>query len=276
VEVFLGGLSSIFYGVGDFLGGEGAKRAPAASIVLWAGVVSFPLMAVLAFVVGGDPTTNDLLLGAIAGAMGSVGLVALFAGLSRGQAAAVAPAAAAIGAMLPVGVGVLGGERPSTLAWLGVAIAIPAILLCAWVVDPGDVPGGGLAYGLVAGLGFGGFTAVINFTSDASKLFPLVTSRATTMAMILLISAFGLWRVTGFSKVPKPIVIGSGVLDVAGNVAVLLALRAGSLALAAVSASFYPAITVVMARLVNAERLHVRQVFGLLLALVALAAIAVG
>lgn len=233
-------------------------------------------MAVVAFAVGGDTTTTDLVLGALAGAMGAVGLVALFAGLSRGHAAAVAPAAAAFGAILPVVVGVMGGERPSALAWLGVLVALPAILLCAWVVDPGDVPGGGLAYGLVAGLGFGGFTSVISFTSDASNLFPLVTSRATAMGMVLLISVLGFWRVTRFSKVPAPIVIGSGVLDVAGNVAVLLALRAGSLALAAVSASFYPAITVVMARVVNAEHLHYRQVFGLVLSLVALAAIAVG
>ena len=96
------------------------------------------------------------------------------------------------------------------------------------------------------------------------------------MLVVLLIGLVGMWRITGFSTIPKAIVISNGVLDVSANVTLLLALRAGSLALAAVAASFYPAITVLMARLVNGEHLHVRQLAGLGLAVVALAAIAVG
>ena len=60
------------------------------------------------------------------------------------------------------------------------------------------------------------------------------------------------------------------------NVALLLALRAGSLALVAVAASFYPAVTVLMARVINSEHLRKRQILGLGLTLVALAAIAFG
>jgi uncharacterized membrane protein len=76
--------------------------------------------------------------------------------------------------------------------------------------------------------------------------------------------------------VPAPIVVGNALLDVAGNVTLLLALRAGSLALAAVAASFYPAVTVIMARLVNAEHLQRRQLIGLGLTLIAMTAIAAG
>ena len=65
--VLLGGLSSLLFGIGDFLGGEGAKRAPAASIVLWAGVISFPLIAVAALIVGGSASTGDWVFGAAAG-----------------------------------------------------------------------------------------------------------------------------------------------------------------------------------------------------------------
>jgi hypothetical protein len=63
---------------------------------------------------------------------------------------------------------------------------------------------------------------------------------------------------------------------VSGNVALLLAVRAGSLALAAVAASFYPAVTVIMARMVNSEHLLGRQVFGLGLTVLAMTAIALG
>ena len=274
--VLLGALSSVLYGLGDFLGGEGAKRVSAATVVIWAGVVSFPLIGVVAFVTGGDATSRDLWLGAAGGVAGAVGLVTLFAGLGRGQTAAVAPAAAAFSGVLPVLVAVFSGDAIGRLTWLGVGIAVPAIILCSWVADPGEVPFGGVWYGLVAGLGFGAYTVLLDLTGSGSELLPLVPARAATMLTVAAISLAGLWRVSGFATIPKGIVFGNGLLDVSGNVALLLALRAGTLAPVAVAASFYPAVTVVMARLVNSEHLRMRQIVGIVLTLSSLAAIALG
>ncbi len=203
-----------------------------------------------------------------------MGLVSLFAGLGRGQAAAVAPTAAAVAAILPVVVAVVGGERPSVLAWVGVVVAIPAIVLSAWVADPGESLRGSVSYGLLAGLGFGGFTAIIGFTDPNSNLLPLISSRASTMAVVLVLTAFGVWKLVGFGSSPRLLVAGNALLDVSGNVALLLAIRAGSLALAAVAASFYPAVTVLLARLVNGEHLRVRQIAGIALTVMAMSAIA--
>ena len=83
-------------------------------------------------------------------------------------------------------------------------------------------------------------------------------------------------RVCGFSSEPKWIILGNGLLDVSGNVTLLIALRVGSLAPVAVAASFYPAVTVLMARVVNAEHLRGRQIVGLVFTLAALAVIAAG
>jgi drug/metabolite transporter (DMT)-like permease len=157
-----------------------------------------------------------------------------------------------------------------------VTVAVPAIVLCASVEDRGASDRGGVLFGLVAGLGFGGFTAVIRFTGEESNLLPLVTSRASTMLVVLFLSLLGVWKLTGFGETPRPIVLGNALLDVTGNVALLLAVRAGSLALAAVAASFYPAVTVIMARIVNSEHLLGRQVFGLGLTVLAMTAIALG
>lgn len=276
MEVLFGGVTSLLYGVADFLGGQAAKRVSAASVVLWSGVIGFPFMVVLAAGVGGEASPADYLLGAVAGALGSVGLVLLFAGLGRGQAAAVAPVSAAVAAILPLAVALVDGERPSALAWIGVAIAIPAIALCAWVTEPGDVPFGGFLYGLAAGIGFGGFTALIRFTSPDSNLLPLIASRGSTMAMVLILAGFGVWRVGRFSSTPRGIVAANAILDASANVTLLVALRAGSLALAAVAASFFPAITVMLARWFNHEHLAVHQVAGLALSVAAIAAIAAG
>lgn len=276
MEILLGGLSSLFFGVADFLGGEGARRASAASIVLWAGVISYPIILVTAVVVGGDAGISDYLLGLLAGSSGAIGLVALFAGLSRARAAVVAPVAAALSAVIPVIGGVIQGERPSAVAWTGVAIGIPAIVMCAWVEGGRRSHGGGFGYGVIAGAGFGGFAVIIDQTSPDSNLLPLITSRAATMLVMLVVGLAGGWALAGFRKMPRRVVIGNGLFDVSGSVALLLALRQGSLALAAVAASFYPAITVLLAKVVNAEHLRARQVIGIALTLVALTLIALG
>jgi drug/metabolite transporter (DMT)-like permease len=263
VEVLLGGLSSLLYGVADFLGGQAARRVSAASVVVWAGVVSLPVLTVVALVVGGDADPSDFLIGAAAGACGALGLVALFAGLSRGSAAVVAPLSAALSAAFPVVVGVAGGEQPTTLAWIGLALALPAIALCSWVADPHGVRAEGLLFGTAAGLGFGGFAVVIRLTDPASNLLPLIASRGATMTVVLAVGLLGIWQVVGWRRIPAPLVVANGLFDVAGNVTLLLALRAGSLALAAVAASFYPAVTVAMARVIGHEHLRKRQIVGL-------------
>jgi drug/metabolite transporter (DMT)-like permease len=276
VGIFLGGASSLLYGIGDFLGGEGAKRVTAPTVVLWAGVVSVPLIAIFALLIGGAADVSDLWLGAAAGSAGALGLVTLFAGLSKGQAAAVAPAAAVLSGVFPLVVGVVGGETLSGLDWAGVSVAVPAIVLCSWVAEPGEVPLGGVWYGLLAGLGFGAYTIIINLTSEGSGLLPLVPARVATMLVVAFIATAGVWSVAPFRTSPRRIIVGNGLLDVSGNVALLLALRAGSLGRVSIAASFYPAVTVVMARLVNSESLARRQLAGIGLTLFALAAIAGG
>jgi drug/metabolite transporter (DMT)-like permease len=274
--VFLGGLSSLLYGVGDFLGGEGAKRVTAATVVLWAGVFSVPLIAIFALALGGTAEASDLWLGVAAGSAGALGLVTLFAGLGKGQAAAVAPAAAVLSGVFPLVVGVATGERLSGLEWVGIAVAVPAIVLCSWVADPGELPLGGLWYGLAAGLGFGAYILLINLTSEGSGMLPLVPARIASMAVVAALTGAGIWSVSAFRASPLVIVAGNGLLDVSGNVALLFALRAGSLGRVSIAASFYPAVTVLMARLFNSEHLAGRQIAGLALTLLALAAIAAG
>jgi drug/metabolite transporter (DMT)-like permease len=262
--------------VGDFLGGEGAKRVTAATVVFWAGVFSVPLITVSALALGGTAETADLVLGATAGSVGALGLVTLFAGLGKGYAAAVAPAAAVLSGVFPLVVGVVTGERLSGLEWVGVAVAVPAIVLCSWVADPGELPMGGLWYGLAAGLGFGAYTILINMTSEGSGLLPLIPARVAAMVVVAALSAIGVWSVSSFRSAPVLIIAGNGLLDVSGNVALLLALRAGSLGRVSIAASFYPAVTVLMARLINTEHLAKRQIVGLTLTLFALSAIAAG
>jgi drug/metabolite transporter (DMT)-like permease len=276
VEVLLGAISSLLYGVADFIGGEGARKVTAATFVLWAAVFSFPLLVVISIIVGGTAGNSDYIFGTLAGMSGAVGLVLLFAGLAVGRAAVVAPTAAAIGAVIPVVAGIIGGDRPSPLAWFGVALAIPAIVLSAWAADEEGSEPNGFAYGFSAGIGFGGFAILIGMTADGSGLFPLAAARGAMILVIFGISLAGAWQIQRLSEAPIRLVLSNSIMDVTANIALLLALRAGSFSLGVVAASFYPAVTVALARVVNHEALRRRQIAGIALTLVALAFIALG
>lgn len=274
--VLLGALSSLLYGLGDFAGGEAARRAPASSVVLWAGLASFPVILAAALLIGGSASHADLLYGLAAGSAGALGLVLLFAGLARGNAAAVAPAAAAVMAVFPLTIAVALGERPSVMAWSGVALAIPAIVLCSWTASRGDVPVGGLSYGVVAGVMFGVYVVLISQTGEASNLLPLIPARLATIGVVAAVALAGVWKVQRFGRMPKGWVIGNGLLDVAGNVAFIIGLRIGPLSLVSVAAATSPAVTVALASIINREKLRKRQILGLVLVLVALALITLG
>lgn len=276
MEVLLGGLSSVLYGIADFLGGEASRKVTAATVVVWSGVLSFPFLLVVGVILGGDAGLSDYVYGALSGMSGAVGLVMLFAGLARGRAAVVAPLAAALGAVVPVVVGILSGDRPSTTAWIGVAIAAPAIALSAWVKDDGGSVQAGLLYGTVAGISFGAFASLIGQTNPDSSLLPLIVARGSLVVLIVGLSMAGVWAVERFSSAPRSLVVANSILDVTANVSLLYALRAGSFALAAVAGSFYPAVTVILARTVNGEHLRKRQMAGIGLTLFALALIALG
>lgn len=274
--VLLGALSSVLYGLGDFLGGEGAKRVSAATVVFWAGVISLPLIVIASVVVGGEASAPDYWWGAAAGASGAFGLVFLFTGLGRGQAAAVAPAAAALSAIFPVAIALFLGATLTTGAWVGLLIAVPAIVLCSWVPDAGEVALGGVWYGLAAGVGFGGYLVLIDMTTEGSGLFPLVPARTSTVVVVLVLVGARIWGLSSLARAPRGPIIGNGVLDVAGNITLLLGLRTGNLVAVVIAASFYPAVTVLLARVVNGERLWRRQLAGVALTLVALIAISLG
>jgi len=64
------------------------------------------------------------------------------------------------------------------------------------------------------------------------------------------------------------------VLSALANLAFLLAVRSGELAIVAVIAALFPAVTVVLARLVLRERLHPAQVAGLVAAALAVSLLA--
>ena len=103
-----------------------------------------------------------------------------------------------------------------------------------------------------------------------------LASAQTTTVLILTAIALG----SGTRVIPPRDAVPSsaavGVLHLSGAVLFLVALQRGLLTLVAVVQSLYPAVTILLARLVLKERLASRQVAGLIVAGVGVALIGLG
>ncbi len=276
MAVLLSLLAALTYGLADFFGGLASKRASAWGVALIGALAGSVLILVAAAVLGGDPTVADYWWGAAAGVGNGFGTAFLYRGLSSGRMGVVAPVSGVGAAVIPVVVGVLLGERPAPLVWVGIVVALPAIWLVArQPAGPSVASPGGLVDGALAGLGFGFLFVAFGQISDDAGLGPLVGGQVVAAAVIVVVASLlrSPWRPS------RPAVLGgvlAGSLSAVATVCFLLATREGLLSVTAVLTSLYPAFTVVLAATVLREHVHRAQAAGLLLCAVAVTMVAAG
>ena len=168
-------------------------------------------------------------------------------------------------------------QNNGALAWVGMVLAIPAMLLIP-ATESADVHGRAghraAVLGSIAGLGFGLFGILISLTSSESGLWPLAGSRFGSLALMAIVVPLMKARFVP-ERSAWPTVAAAGILDMTANVLFLLAVREELLSLVAVIMAFYPASTILLARIVLDERTVRRQLAGLALAGVAVTLIAV-
>ena len=279
VAIILAGFSALMYGAADFYGGLGTRKSPLVSVLAVSQLVGLVVaLGASVFLAGALPTATDLAWGAISGVCGTAGLAALYTALATTLVAVASPVAAVIGAVVPVVLGVSVGERPGSLAWIGIGLAVPALVLLS-AGPAGDGKTSALVrraalLGAAAGMGFGLFFFAISRTSHTSGLWPLVAARASTISIVALFAVFS-GRSLRPARAGLTIILLSGLLDMGANIAFLLASRAGMLSTVAVVVSLYPGPTVLLAWLVLRERLTPARVLGLVLALAGVALISV-
>lgn len=298
MAVLLALAAAVAYGVSDVTGGSAARRASPLAVTAVASIIGLLSLPVLLVLAPGQPGLVALGLGFLAGTIGGVGLALYFTGMRDAAMGIVSPLSAVAAASLPVGIGVILGERPSALAWVGIGIALPAIWLATRdggdedhvaapppgvVAAPHHAPssttsttgGRGVVFGLMSGACFGLFFVLLDATPADSGAWPLVGGKLGAIAGILL-----LMRARGTPLTVPPgtrgLVTTSGLADAVANLCFLLATRAGLLSIASVVASQYPIVVVVLSVILLGERLERAQQAGAALALLAVALITLG
>jgi drug/metabolite transporter (DMT)-like permease len=247
-------------------------------------LVSYPiamvLLAVLAAIVGGHISGDAVFWGALCGISQAFGVWWFYAALGAGPISVVSPLTAVLVAAIPVGVGLVMGDRPGAIAGIGVVVALMAVVLVSREATDEDVTphkftatvawltvGSGLAFGL-------NFVLINQAPVDA-KLWPLVFARVSASVLVVVIAAMSA-NLRAPSGVPLRLAVLAALLDTGANIAMLLALQASLLSLAGVLMSLYPVATVLLAIVVLRERVTRWQAVGMVLALAAVAMITAG
>jgi len=268
---------ALFWGVGDFLGGLAARRLAVLAVLAVSQAVGLAGVALWVWLASDPfPGFAELLPAAAAGVAGLVGLGALYRGLAVGAMGIVAPISAA-SPVVPLAVDAARGVVPGTLQWLGVALVLAGIVTLS--LEPSALGGQRIAAGaglaVVAALGFGCFIVGLDAGADESAPWAVVAARSTSVTLAIAAAIL-----TSTSLRPPrrllPTLAGVGVFDTAANVCVAFATTKGAAGIVAVLSALYPIVTVVLARLVLAEKLSVERRIGGVVALSGAALVAAG
>ena len=272
--IFFGLISALTWGTGDFSGGLASQRTRVVIVVIvsqFVGAICLLGMALLG--AEGLPSAADVGLGIVAGIFSAMGLLAFYHGLATSQMGTFASLAAAISALVPMGVGVWLEGIPAAHRLAGFGLAILAVWIISQQSARSSVHLRSLALAVIAGFGFSLFFICIDQTSAGAILWPLIVGRLSSVVLLTFVSVIvGQWAKPATHQ--WPIIALTGLFDSAGNAFYALSASAGRLDMAAILASLYPAATVVLAWLILGERLTRPQWTGVTMILLAMVLIA--
>ncbi|QNK80164.1 EamA family transporter [Nakamurella sp. PAMC28650] len=286
MTILLALLSGLMWGAADYFGGSASRRAPALLVVLISQAAGWTFVILTAWASGGfSAPTGYLPWGIAAGLAGAAALLLFYRALAIGAMGVVSPIAA-LGVVVPVGIGLLTGALPSMLSVAGIAVAVAGVVATAG-------PGRGGAHGvrhrrsvlmaIGSAAGFGLVLAAISRGSASSTVMTMVVMRSTSVPLLVVVAAISFRSglrpaVRQILRTPRlvGIILVCGVFDVGANLLFGIASHGGALAIVAVLGSLYPAGTVLLARVLDEERLSGVQNAGVVAALAGVAMIAAG
>jgi len=271
-------LSSFLWGSADFYGGKLAKRYPSIAVTGLSQSMGL-LFGIIAIILTSSFHSPNLswssyfLPGIVAGISGFLGLTFFYAGLATGRMGVVSPISS-LGALIPLTVALINGERPTTLQLLGMGIA----LLGAFCASGPEIQSGlslkPLALALGATFGFGAALTFMAMGSKDSSLLTMTTMRVTSVSIAALI-ALRFRSIGGIPAKTLPLLIFIGIADFLANFLIGLATTKGLVSITMVLGSLFPIVTSVMAFKFLHERLHRVQYVGIVFAIIGISLISI-
>ena len=269
--------ASVSWGVADFLGGLKTRTIPLVTVLALAQPIGLALVVVIVFASGHTSIPASALWAVPAAILGAAGIAAFYRGMAIGTISIVAPIAAT-GAAIPVVVGIVLGDRPSALQLAGFPIAIAGVVLASRETGPnthGARLGAGVAWALVAAIGFGGYFVPMHEASEEDFLAAALVFKLSIA--VLLVAVFVAMRpAVRLGRGDTAAIAAIAVSDTSGNVFFAAASTLGLVSVVSVLASLYPVTTVALAWLYLGERIGRTQRIGVVVTLAGVVAVSAG
>jgi drug/metabolite transporter (DMT)-like permease len=244
-------------------------------------VVTQPAGLVIALIAlplfGADALPADKLAIAFAGGIAVMGaLGAFYSAMAMGTMSVVAPIAA-LGVVVPVGVGLAGGEAPGALALIGLVVAVIGVVVLSYEDEPDHAEVGKrvILLALISAIGFGTFFTLLDAAASDKPGWAIVAAR--TGGTVMVLAAVAIAR-PSLKAIPAalPVLLAMAFFDITANSLFTVASTMGLLPLVAVGGSMYPAFTIALAHFVIGERLRLPQRAGVAMALAGVLMISAG
>jgi len=269
-------LASLAWGFGDFLGGTKSRVMPVLVVMAVSQPFGLVAAAIAVAVRGSGPPGPEVAWAALAGVMGTLGLVAFYRGMAAGAISVVVPLAAAA-AGIPVIWGLAQGDSVSFLQELGFVAALGGGLMTS-LERGGDRArfASGTGWAVLALLGFGGYFIPLHASATHDWLWPSLVFRSTSVTLVWTAVLLSRQSVRGVRPHLAALAV-VGLLDTGGNTLFAAASEShGLLSVVSVLASLYPVVTVLLARHVLRERVERSQELGVIVTLAGVVLISAG
>jgi drug/metabolite transporter (DMT)-like permease len=267
------------WGAADFAGGYASRRTNAFVFTAFSHLCAFGVMLAIAFAQrGAFPDRASILWAIIAGALGGFSLAIFYRALATGQMGLAAPVGALLGAAIPTLVDIALEGAPSRWSVGGFALAIIALWLITRPEPSGENDESGhpkgVAAAALAGVGFAGFYLCIHQATGSPSWIAAISRIGSVTATAIAVLATR--APVNLDRSATALGCLAGSLDIIASALFIYASQHGRLDEAVVITSLYPAITVLLARIVLKERFSRWKFVGLLAALAAVPLIAAG
>ena len=262
--------SSAVWGTADFVGGLMSKRLQPIRVValsqlggLVAALVYFGSVSVW----GSHGTSAPcawLSWGFAAGVSGAIGLLFLYAALATGTMGVVSPITA-LGAVVPVILGVLRGDTWSLTIGLGLFIALVGAVLASGPELDGEVGRRPVVLACISAIGFGFALYCMDGGARHDLSGAMVGMRCGGLSLLLPLLCWAVWtKRAGVTPTRRELTLLPllGVGDLTANLLFAAASANGQVSVVSVLGSLYPVATLVWARVLLHERLRTIQLIG--------------
>jgi drug/metabolite transporter (DMT)-like permease len=272
-------MAVFLWGIADFSGGCGSRRSDAFVVTAFSYICAFAAMLAVALAHNGVfPDRASIVWALIAGSVGGFSLALFYRSLAMGKMGLSAPIGALLGAAIPTLVDIALEGAPSRWAVGGFVLAVVAIWLItrpeASVESDDAGHPKGVAMAALAGVGFAGFYLCIHQATGSPIWIATISRVGSLVATTVAIAAVRPPLAMDAPSVAYGAI--AGIFDVVASALFIYASQRGRLDQAVVITSLYPAVTVLLARIVLKEEFSRWKFVGLLAALAAVPLIATG